>query len=104
MFPAIKESVYIVILSLVSLTFSRATRMTVISVFSTDAESLSLISTQLPPPPLSHHLNRLYSTCCRLVENEYILLISVSVFPFPPEASLSCIRMVVVPMGRVVSL
>ena len=27
-------------------------------------------------------------------------MISVSVFPFPPETSLSYIRMVVVPMGR----
>ena len=54
---------------------------------------------QLPPPPVSRHLNRLYSTCC-LVENGCILVIPVSVFPFPPESSISYIRMVVVPMGK----
>ena len=43
MFTVVKESVCIVILSLVSLAFSRATRKTVISASSTDAESLSLI-------------------------------------------------------------
>ena len=34
-------------------------------------------------------LERRYSTCCRLVENGCILVISVSVFPFLPESSLS---------------
>ena len=43
MFTAVKETVCIVILSLVSLTFSSATRMAVISASSTDAESLSLM-------------------------------------------------------------
>ena len=43
MFTAVKEYVCIVILSLVSLAFSRATRLAVISASSTDAESLSLI-------------------------------------------------------------
>ena len=42
-FTAVKESVFIVILSLVSLAFSCANRMTVILAFSTDAESLSLM-------------------------------------------------------------
>ena len=42
-FTAVKESVCIVILSLVSLAFSSANRMTVISASSTDAESLSLM-------------------------------------------------------------
>ena len=40
-FTAFKESVWIVILSLVSLTFSSATRMAVISASSTDTKSLS---------------------------------------------------------------
>ena len=40
------------------------------------------------------HLNHLYGTCCRLVENGCIVVISVSVFPFPLEPSLTCIRMV----------
>ena len=40
---AVKESVCILIVSLVSLEVSRSTRMTVISASSTDAESLSLI-------------------------------------------------------------
>ena len=44
MFTAVKESVCIVILSLVSLAFSSATHMAVISASSTDTESLSLIS------------------------------------------------------------
>ena len=35
-----------------------------------------------------------------VVENGCIIVISVSVFPFPIECSLSYIRMVVVPMGR----
>ena len=43
MFTAVKEPVCIVILSLVSLVFSSATRMVVISASSTDAESLSLM-------------------------------------------------------------
>ena len=43
MFPAVNEYVCIVILSLVSLEFSSATRMVVISASSTDAESLSLM-------------------------------------------------------------
>ena len=43
MFTAVKESVCIVILSLVSLAFYSATRMAVISASSTDAESLSLM-------------------------------------------------------------
>ena len=42
-FTAVKEYVCIVILSLVSLAFSSATRMAVISASSTDAESLSLM-------------------------------------------------------------
>ena len=71
----------------------------------TDAESLSLIiislhCVQLPPPPVSRLLNRRFSTCCRLVENGSLLAISVSVFSFPPESSLSYIRMVVVPIGQ----
>ena len=48
---------------------------------------------------MSRPLNRMYSTCCRLVENGCIIEISVSVFPFPPESSQSYIRMVVDPMG-----
>ena len=40
-FTAVKESVCIVIVSLVSLAFSSAERMAVISASSTDAESLS---------------------------------------------------------------
>ena len=43
MFTAVKESVRIVIVSLVSLAFSSATGMAVISASSTDAESLSLM-------------------------------------------------------------
>ena len=43
MYTAIKESVYIVILSLVSLAFYSVTIMAVISASSTDAESLSLM-------------------------------------------------------------
>ena len=43
MFTAVKESVCIVILSLVSLAFSSTTRMAVIPASSTDAESLSII-------------------------------------------------------------
>ena len=43
MFIAVNESVCIVILSLVSLAFYRATRMAVISASSTDAKSLSLM-------------------------------------------------------------
>ena len=43
MFTAVKESVCIVTLSLVSLAFSSATRMAVISASSIDAESLSLM-------------------------------------------------------------
>ena len=43
MFTTVKEFVCIVILSLVSLAFSRATRMAVISTSSTDLESLSMI-------------------------------------------------------------
>ena len=43
MFTAVKEYVCIVILSLASLAFSSATRMAVIQVSSTDAESLSLM-------------------------------------------------------------
>ena len=43
MFAVVKEYVCIVILSLVSLAFSSATRMAVISASSTDAESLSLM-------------------------------------------------------------
>ena len=43
MFTAVKESVCTAILSLVSLAFSSATRMAVISASSTDAESLSLM-------------------------------------------------------------
>ena len=42
-FTAVKKSVCIVIVSLVSLAFSSAKRMTVISASSTDAESLSLM-------------------------------------------------------------
>ena len=42
-FTVVKESVCIVILSLVSLAFSSANRMAVISASSTDAKSLSLI-------------------------------------------------------------
>ena len=42
-FTSVKEFVCIVILSLVSLAFSSATRMAVISASSTDAESLSLM-------------------------------------------------------------
>ena len=42
-FTAVKEYVCIVILSLVSLTFSSANRMAVISASSTNAESLSLM-------------------------------------------------------------
>ena len=98
-------SVCIIILSLGSLAFSSATRMAVISASSTDVESLRLmiISSslcQMPQPPVSRHLNRRYSTCCRLDENGCILVIYVSVLPFPPESSLSYIRMVVVPMGQ----
>ena len=100
MFTSVKESVCIVIVSLVSLAFSSATRMAVISASSSDAESLSLMiiysslcttasATRVP------HLNRLYSTRYRLVENRCILVISVSVFPFPPESSISYICMVV---------
>ena len=44
MFTAVKEYVFIAIVSLVSLAFSSATRMAVISASSTDAESLSLIT------------------------------------------------------------
>ena len=43
MFTAVKEYVCIVTLSLASLAFCSATRMAVISVSSTDAESLSLL-------------------------------------------------------------
>ena len=43
MFTAVKESVCIVIVSLISLAFSSATRMAVISASSSDAESLSLM-------------------------------------------------------------
>ena len=43
MFIAVKEAVCILILSLVSMAFSSATRMAVISASSTDAESLSLM-------------------------------------------------------------
>ena len=43
MFTAVKDSVCIVILSFVSLTFYSATCMAVISASSTDAKSLSLI-------------------------------------------------------------
>ena len=48
---------------------------------------------------MSRDLNRLYSACC-LVENGCIKVISVSVFPFSPESSLSYIHMGVVPMVR----
>ena len=43
MYTAVKESVCIVILSLVSLVSSRANHMSVISASSTDSESLSLM-------------------------------------------------------------
>ena len=43
MFRAVNESVCILIISLVSLAFSSTTRMAVISVSSTDVESLSLM-------------------------------------------------------------
>ena len=87
MFTAVNEYVCIVILSLVLLAFSSASTMAVISASSTDAKSLSLIiinyslctttvATRVP------HMNRLYSTCCRLVENGCILIIYVSVFPY----------------------
>ena len=64
-FTAVKESVCIAIVSLVFLAFSSANRMAVISASSTDAVSLrlmmiSLSCVQLPPPPMSHHLNRQY--------------------------------------------
>ena len=88
-----------------SLAFSSTTRMTVISASSTYAEPLSLMISDSSlyncrRHPGSRHFNRLYSMCCCLVENGCILVISASVFPFPPESSLSYIRMVVVPMGR----
>ena len=73
--------------------------MAVISAFIRDAESLSLIiisCLQLPPPPVSRHLNRRIAH----VKNGCILVISVSVFPFSPESSPSYIRMVVVPTWR----
>ena len=63
MFTAVKESVCISIWFLFSLAFSSAL---------------------VPPTPVPRHLNRRYSTCCRLVQNECILVISVSVFLFPP--------------------
>ena len=77
MFTAVKESVCIVILSFVSLAFSSATRMAVISVPSTDAESLLVLlpCVQLTPPPVSRHLNSRYSTCCCLTENGCIIVI-----------------------------
>ena len=89
MFTAVKESVCIVILSPVSLAFSIATYMAVISSSSTEAESLSLIiiSSSLcttAAATLVRHLNRRYSTCCRLVENGCIFVIYVFVFSFPP--------------------
>ena len=67
MFIAVKESVCIVIWSLVSLEFSSATRMTVISASSTDAKSLSLmiISSSMCTTAAAtcvRHLNRRYST------------------------------------------
>ena len=43
MFTAVKDYVCIVILSLISLAFSSATRIVVISASSTDAESLGLM-------------------------------------------------------------
>ena len=103
MFTAIKEYVCIVIVSFVSLAFSSATRMALISASSTESLSLMIISSSsctTAAAPVSRHLNRLYSTCCRLVENGCILVISVLVFPFPPESGLSYICMVVVPMER----
>ena len=72
------------VVSLVSLAFSSAKRMAVISASSTDAESLSIMMiscVQLTQLPVSRHLNRQYSTCCRLDENGCILVISVILFP-----------------------
>ena len=85
----VKESVCIVILFYVPLASSSANRMTVISASSTDAESFSLIIISsflctTATATVSRHLNRQYSTCCRLDENGCILVISVSVLPFPP--------------------
>ena len=74
-----------------------------VSLVSSSARCMAIISassTVLPPTCVSRQLNRRYSTCCRLDENGCILVISVSVFPFPPESSLSYIRMVVLPKGR----
>ena len=95
----------IVIVSLVSLAFYCATRKAVISVSSTDSESSSrmIISYSFCTTaaiPVSRYLNRLYSTSSRQIENGYIIVVSISVFRFPPETSRSYIRMVVVPMGR----
>ena len=97
-------------MSLVSLAYSSAIRMAVISASSTDMESSSLIiissslyttaaATRVPSIEPSVYI----STYC-LVDNGCILVISISVFPFPPVSSISYIRMVVVPMGRCQSL
>ena len=80
---------------------SSGRRKAVISTSSTDAESLSfmIIFSSL----YTRNLNRRYSMCC-LVENGCILVISVSVFPFPPESSIFYIRMIVVSHVSVSSL
>ena len=49
----------------------------------------------LPPPPESQQLDCWYSTFCYM---GCMLVISVSVFAFPREFSLSYIRLVIVPM------
>ena len=100
MFTAVKESVCIVISFLVSLAFSSATRMAAIFISSTEAESLILmiIFSSLCTTAAATRVSSLLR--CRLAENRCILVISVSVLPFPPESSLSYIRMVVVPVVR----
>ena len=87
-------------LSLVSLVSSSARCMAIISESSTNAKSLILMVISSSLCITAHQLNHRYSTCCNLVETGCILVISVSVFPFRPESSISYICMVVVTMER----
>ena len=106
MFTAVKEFVCIGIVSLVSLAFSSATRMAVISASCTEAESLILIfissslcttaaatsTPSLEPSGIVRVVVWLRTVC----SSDLCFSISVP----PPEPSPSYISMVVVPMGR----
>ena len=104
-FTAINVSLCIVMVFPVQLTSSSDMRM--ISASSTDAESLSLIIvslflnttatvTRVPSLEPSVQYELLF-----FVENGCTQVISVSIFPFPPESCLFYIRVVIVPMFRV---